>query len=237
VQFWYWYRSRASAPQIVDVQPYSVSYGEGLQRSVLGRYRPVTASQHVPLVHCGTMQAVPEQPYWQFVHHAFVALLWHTWPTPQSASSCHVPHTRFVVPHSPLVPLQYLYWLRIRASAPQFVVVQPYSVAYTAGSHCTDDARYHPSSQHVPVVHCGGLHEPDAQPYVQSWHVPISGTQTWPDAQLLIVVQLPATSLPVHSPLAPLQYCVIGRVRPSEPHSVPVHPYSVHVRQTVLVFS
>jgi hypothetical protein len=53
---------------------------------------------------------------------------------------------------------------------------------------------------------------------------------------LLITVQLPATSEPVHSPLAPLQYCVIGRVRPSEPHRLPVQPYSVHVRHTALAF-
>jgi hypothetical protein len=71
------------------------------------------------------MHAVPEHPYAHVVHHASSALDWHSWLAVQTETVCQVSHTRFPVPHVALVPVQFWYWYRIRAVAPQDVLEQP----------------------------------------------------------------------------------------------------------------
>jgi len=88
-------------------------------------------------------------------------------------------------------------------------------------------------SQHTPVVHCGVTHAPPEQPYVQLLHCAELGVELQYCAvvQSVITVHAPGLVLPVQVVAVPGQYWVTTRDRASDPHAVPLHPYSVLVPQ------
>ena len=82
-------------------------------------------SQQTPEVHCGTTQALPEQPYWQSEHHAELASDPQSCEVVQSVVTVHASYV--VLPVQVVaVPGQYVCPSRRCAFDPHVVPLHPY---------------------------------------------------------------------------------------------------------------